>query len=77
MNVMIYISSYLVYKYFEFRPVVHEDMLFKDGFFLVWPRFCSEEPNCLCDFGKQTIVLNYLEHGPVVHEEMKYLCELF
>ena len=40
-------------KYFEFGPVVQEEMPFKDISYLkVWWPFCSAEQNHLCIFGR-------------------------
>ena len=40
-------------NHFEFRPVVKEEMPFKDISYLeFWQPFCSAERNHLCNFGK-------------------------
>ena len=39
--------------FFKFRPVVKEEMLFKDISYLeLWQPFCSAEQNNLCNFGR-------------------------
>ena len=41
-------------KKFEFGPVVQEEMPFKDISYLeLWPPFCSEERNHLCNFSRE------------------------
>ena len=41
-------------NYFEFGPVVQEEMPFKDIFYLeLWWPFCSAEQNHLCNFGRR------------------------
>ena len=38
----------------KFRPVVKEDMWFKDSSYLeLWQPFCAVELNNLCNFGRQ------------------------
>ena len=54
-------------KYFEFKPVVQEEMSCKDLSYLeLWQPFCSAELNTLCDFSKEhyegqfcEIILNF------------------
>ena len=41
-------------NYFEFGPVVQEEMPFKDISYLeLWWPFCSAEQNHLCNFGRR------------------------
>ena len=40
-------------NYFEFGPVVQEEMPFKGISYLnIWQPFCSKERNRLCNFGR-------------------------
>ena len=57
-------------KYFEFGPMVQEQILFKDiSYIQLWKLFCSTERNHLCNFGIGYYE-EYFEFGPVVQEEM-------
>ena len=49
-------------KYFEFGPIVQEEMSFKDGSYLwLWRSFCSVLPNHLCNYGSGPYVERFCE----------------
>ena len=48
--------------YFKFRPVVKEEMPFKDISYLgLWQPFCTAEQNNLCNFGKRCYEVQFGE----------------
>ena len=48
--------------YFQFRPVVKEEMPFKDNSHLeVWQPFCSAERKHLCNFDRQCYEIQFCE----------------
>ena len=55
-------------KSFEFRPVVQEEMPFKDISYLeLWKPFCSADQKRLCNFGRrhheEQLLSNYCGSG--------------
>ena len=66
-----------MWGYMKFRPVVQEEMSFKDISYLdLWQPLCLRDWNHLCNFGwkrhEEQFCETVFEFGPVVQEELPF-----
>ena len=64
-------------KYFDFRPVVQEEMPFKDiSYIELWQPFCSVEGNHMCNFHRGYYEEQFCEKKMNLDQWLRRKCRL-